>query len=871
MWGDGLAAIGLPQNTGFTLEVFPKGEEGGTLVNLGQGGQTLTYSDLRFTYTVRTATDTFSVTSAAIFPSRWHQVSARYHNGKLELWVNQTRYEQAATGAVVYNWTGNASGNDNAGANHDLEIAGEFSGYLDNLKWYNWSSSPVMTFAGGVTEMTVTVDATKKATLNLMSTGKLHEHGGVLGLHRVAVHTDKVHQYVSLVSLDNYKVIAGMYSETRPLSEQIVQLPMGFIFPSAHAGAGDTAMSILSFFFPVQELGIVFQQLAYAVTDPDKFEGDTFIVNLIVAATYLPPGRVLQPFAKSLGILFKTLKGINPKFLKYFGGMFSGIVSKAKKGDFDTLWHMIPFFIVLAEMYNDDEARKGLEFMFQTVDSGEDILSWVDYLALPASGWDGDGAIPSVSMLLNNTKQQLPLSWMMNQAYAAPNLKKIAGVKFGRTLAKAVKLVGGSDAKNLPDALKIIRESMSGPGAKAIAGHLFSLSTLSAAVKLYSKAGARSLSNFAKGKGNTRYPFPVVAATVAYLGWEMTCGALKDGTASEEDNAAAAKLECGGKGLNAQVSQVVGKKLAIVFSDAASGANLKEEEPTDDEKLGLTLSGNGHGALFHLVQTAYYQMDHRVRDGALPIKFMEKGRYVIIVNRKSDRFLSAFDLKAVCKKKPETDGSQCIDFKLRNVDIILGNGDVKLEGKTYAAKNGLAAEETWIELKSWEAKSESNRQAFANEFQYGNKVPWVVLGTSPKKEDKKNDTMHKQYSLDRAATNLGFAFLTKAESQLGNNFANQKVSDFIWKFQKFKVKQGSQISPSVTQSNTSFYKLVEKRPDIKVSDKDDFQDVTFGDDSATNVSPSTHIKTSGSSDVINFLVNYGFDELKDLVIDEPGD
>ncbi len=189
-----------------------------------------------------------------------------------------------------------------------------------------------------------------------------------------------------------------MHSEARPLSEQTVALPLNFMFPQAHAGFWDGVMSVVSFILPIQELGIVLQQLTYAVTDPDKFEGDTFIVNLIVAATYLPPGRVLQPFAKTLGVLFKTLKGVNPKFLKYFGGMFSGIMSKAKKGDFDTLWNMLPFFIVMAEMYNDEEARKGLEFMFKTVDSGEDILSWVDYLALPAEGWVGDG-VPEVGML----------------------------------------------------------------------------------------------------------------------------------------------------------------------------------------------------------------------------------------------------------------------------------------------------------------------------------------------------------------------------------------------------------------------------------------------------------------------------------------
>src|SRR5690606_26188638 len=127
-WGDGLSAIGLPQSTGFALEVFPKGESGGALVNLGQGAQVLAYNNMRFTYTVRTADGEFSVTSAAIFPARWYQVSTRYHAGKVELIVNEARYEAVATGAIDYQWSGNASGNDDASAPHDLVIAGEFNG-----------------------------------------------------------------------------------------------------------------------------------------------------------------------------------------------------------------------------------------------------------------------------------------------------------------------------------------------------------------------------------------------------------------------------------------------------------------------------------------------------------------------------------------------------------------------------------------------------------------------------------------------------------------------------------------------------------------------------------------------------------------------
>jgi hypothetical protein len=49
----------------------------------------------------------------------------------------------------------------------------------------------------------------KKSTLVLNSTDKLHENGGSLAIHRVAIHADKVNQYASLVSLGAFSVIAG--------------------------------------------------------------------------------------------------------------------------------------------------------------------------------------------------------------------------------------------------------------------------------------------------------------------------------------------------------------------------------------------------------------------------------------------------------------------------------------------------------------------------------------------------------------------------------------------------------------------------------------------------------------------------------------
>src|SRR5690606_38695229 len=182
--------------------------------NLGQGAQQLSYENMRFTYQIRTEAGTASVTSEPIFPGRWHQVAARYHNGQVELWVNHTRYSQSASGNLDYNWTGKPADTADAQGSHDLEIGGDFSGQLNSLKWYNWTAQPVLTFADGSTQTTVTIGSEGRTDLILQSTGNLHANGSQLGLQRVAIHTDKVRQYASLLSRETFELMAGQYVDT---------------------------------------------------------------------------------------------------------------------------------------------------------------------------------------------------------------------------------------------------------------------------------------------------------------------------------------------------------------------------------------------------------------------------------------------------------------------------------------------------------------------------------------------------------------------------------------------------------------------------------------------------------------------------------
>ena len=57
----------------------------------------------------------------------------------------------------------------------------------------------------------------------------------------------------------------------------------------------------------------------------------------------------------------RAMKVINLKFAKHFGGFINKVMQKAKKGD-STRCGICYLLVLAAEMYNDEEARKGLEF-----------------------------------------------------------------------------------------------------------------------------------------------------------------------------------------------------------------------------------------------------------------------------------------------------------------------------------------------------------------------------------------------------------------------------------------------------------------------------------------------------------------------------
>lgn len=352
VYGDDFPLLGQANDLGFSIEVKPANghaTDDGELVNLGQGALALEYRDNRYHLSARTSAGTFQAVSGSAMPAVWYRVAVRYSGGQLTLNVNGTEFSVPATGDIDFNWTLNSESLEaDADANHDLLLGKNYTGQLNSLKWYNLAGNPLMAFSDGTTTKTVTIGADGFTQLTLQSQGNLHENGSIIGLQRIAVHTDNVLQYASVLSTDAFAQIAGQYAVTlapgappinvagltsagRPgiLAQHNIRFSL---FNEAHAGVLSFAWETVNWILPLESIGIVMQQLGYLAGIGDgEFEPDEFIIALVDVVTIFPPAKPLKLFTKPLRGLTRGLKETNPKFMRYFAVSLNRAVRKAKK------------------------------------------------------------------------------------------------------------------------------------------------------------------------------------------------------------------------------------------------------------------------------------------------------------------------------------------------------------------------------------------------------------------------------------------------------------------------------------------------------------------------------------------------------------
>ena len=188
------------------------------------------------------------------------------------------------------------------------------------------------------------------------------------------------------------------------------------------------------------------------------------------------------------------------------------------------------------------------------------------------------------------------------------------------------------------------------------------------------------------------------------------------------------------------------------------------------------LTGGGHGAMFHLSMVTYYHLitnsefaESLGDDSAdgFEIKAIEGARRVWVFGRNDAKL--EFRQQADVPKSSATDDKILLNI-LRYVDIVLAD----------AGNTNLTNDEYWVELKSYRARDGDNTR---KNLQFGGLNRWKIA--RGKGEQCKGSGLHKQFTLDRIATNLNVRS-TLADSG-DDNYRRISVKGMKWWFQKFKV------------------------------------------------------------------------------------
>jgi hypothetical protein len=201
-----------------------------------------------------------------------------------------------------------------------------------------------------------------------------------------------------------------------------------------------------------------------------------------------------------------------------------------------------------------------------------------------------------------------------------------------------------------------------------------------------------------------------------------------------------------------------------------------------------------HGKSFHLLQLGlFHALSEANTPGIGKVKGIEAYRNVPV-------FRSAISAEKAQWKNTE-------NFT-RKVDIVL---------------EGANNEESWWELKSWKAKSKTNRAPEqttkiwtflqGREDTKGNVIVHLADGDA-----EKSGEGHRQFCLDRIAEKNGARYSKKEAGARGVPRENESdraplitVSNFNWQFHKFSV--GTKISPTGSKLEEMFVK--NPRGDVK--------------------------------------------------------
>ncbi|WP_415893760.1 hypothetical protein ACMXYN_04970 [Neptuniibacter sp. PT8_73] len=766
---------GLSFATAIKLEQF-----GGEVLNLGDGLtlESTAHGTLVLTLSGNDAGGNPIVTTVESQPitlGTWHKIAARFYQGKLTLEVNNQAEEVTTTvSKVTYQKLAvpllyidqddllqqeESSEGELSYLDADLQIGSGMQGQISSLKWFDWRSAPLVTFDNGQESVGVDVDNTGYSTVNINSNNKMQSFGGRLTQQRVAITSGDKTAYVSLLSYDYFSrltqfvVDSELINGAPPINEFAVanggvygnnfnmlvasglHQTGNFFINSAYAydiGFWDV-VEIVGSLVGLDSVGVIWDQLGNMVAGRDV-DIVAFSVAVLDLLTLFPPAAPLKIVVTPAKLAIRLMNRVNGTATKYLAGALKRMYDKAKKRDFDLIFQGIATFIVLADMFKDEEAREGLSVIVSTINSTDDLINWFEFISLADPELLEETAYnmnaPQEEVYANN-----PLSWVMGSAYASKG-KIDTGV--GARLGKALKELAPAFQKveapsqSLGKVAKVIRENPK--ATKIYIPYIFNLQMLRASIKVLGKGSVQQLRGYLTNYNGRRIPPLTQIMVIAFLEEQVDSGELfNQGETAEEKALYEHNIH----------------ELRKLYMAAAPALVAKEK------RAGAAIN-KIHGASFHLLELAKQQL-------------LSQASSKKVVGIEIRRLIRIFNTSEAILSNEGYNDSREIE---RKIDILTGSR---------------LSDENWIEVKSWKAKSKVDRSP----LQKVSVTRWVYHNVEKQHAGAKGSP-HRQFITDRIALKNKAKYVNSEAELAGKPTGKDKapyitVSGIQWLFLDFKA------------------------------------------------------------------------------------
>jgi len=641
----------LTNNNSFVVDIKPT-VSAGQIFNLGNALTLELLGDHTVQLTANTDTGIYTVKQlTALSINQWHQIAGSFTNDVLTLATADEQIQVEVSGSLVHTKV----------ESHDLIIGQGYDGLINSLKWFNLGSSPLATFDDNTESTTIIIGESKTEVVAIKSQGKMHGFGSKLPMQSIAISTGSSRQSIELLSTATFETIAtvtlstGLVIGTQDFDLAAIGTPTSnymassslysatnsnLLFPQAYAyeiGFFDV-LSIVGSLIGLDSLQVIWNQVGnmFAGRDVDIV---AFSVAILDVLSLFPPAAPLKVVTIPAKIAIKLMKLGNAKAVIYLGGVMKKMFQQAKGKDFTLVYQGVAFFIIMADMALDEEAREGITQIAKMINSTDDFLDILDFLAL------ADDEI-AVSVAQNYGDG--------NQLFPTAHASVVAGL--GARLGKVMKELAPDIAKMGKDAPKVLGELGRGikvankPHLKEVA---FDKEFISGSFSYAKKVGITTIGKLLRSKH--RIGPVTLIAIIAYLETELEDDRLFKGLSSYDKDHNVLQLR-----------KLYVKSLPAVVATNNNYSNLVK---------------NAHGAQFQLMQIAILHALAQSGDSNYKVVGIEVPRQVSIFAKESDLDKALLIPKYI--------NGQVTSYT-REIDIItgtLGSDEIWREMKSYKADN----------------------------------------------------------------------------------------------------------------------------------------------------------------------------------------